>query len=622
MAISSALSIAVSGLASTQRETDTVALNIAHAQQPGYVRREMTVADYVGTNGTIGLRGTVQRQIDTELQRQLNLATPQTTFADVQNRFAGRLDQLMGTPGTSNSLSGVFAAMNEKLQALSASPDSLTARIDAVNAAKRVALNLNQYSADIQDMRTEAEQAIAEGVGRVNTLLQNIETLNEKIVAQKAAKQDCASLEDARDLSVKELATWVDVQTRENGAGQMTVFTRSGLTLVDSSAITLGFDKQGTLSPDTLWNADASLRGVGTITVETNGAPSVDLLAGGLIRSGKLAAYVDVRDRMLVTAQNQMDALAASLADAMQGKDVAGTAATSGAQAGFDLDLSALQSGNPITLETLDIATGKTKTVTFLRVDSAASLPLSDDATAKAGDTVHGIDFSGGMASVASQIQAALGSAYTVSNPSGSTLRILDDGAAGTIDIKSLTARVTTTAATDGDLGFPLFTDGTGGTLFTDRVDGGLQRRGFSARIAVNDAILQDPSRLVQWQTSPATLAGDPARPNELLSRLANTSFAFGPDTGVVSGQTAFTATIDGFANAVVSHWGMTVSDTQAAKDSQDLIQNNLESRMTESSSVNIDQEMARLIQLQSAYAANARVLQVAREMLDALMRS
>jgi flagellar hook-associated protein 1 FlgK len=42
---------------------------------------------------------------------------------------------------------------------------------------------------------------------------------------------------------------------------------------------------------------------------------------------------------------------------------------------------------------------------------------------------------------------------------------------------------------------------------------------------------------------------------------------------------------------------------------------------MKTTSAVNMDQELARLIQLQSAYSANARVLSTARDMLDALMR-
>jgi flagellar hook-associated protein 1 FlgK len=42
---------------------------------------------------------------------------------------------------------------------------------------------------------------------------------------------------------------------------------------------------------------------------------------------------------------------------------------------------------------------------------------------------------------------------------------------------------------------------------------------------------------------------------------------------------------------------------------------------MDDVSGVNIDQEMAHLLQLQTAYGANARVMTAVREMLDMLMQ-
>jgi flagellar hook-associated protein 1 FlgK len=48
---------------------------------------------------------------------------------------------------------------------------------------------------------------------------------------------------------------------------------------------------------------------------------------------------------------------------------------------------------------------------------------------------------------------------------------------------------------------------------------------------------------------------------------------------------------------------------------------NALKQRMAEISGVNVDQEMANLINLQTAYGANARVMSAVQEMLDTLMR-
>lgn len=622
MAISTAISIAVAGLSVTQRETDLVAQNVARASQPGYIRKQLTIADYVGQQGTIGLKGTVTRQIDLELQRQVIQATPASGFTEVQARFAQRLDEMMGIPGTDNSLSSDISKFNEALQELATSPDNLPARVQAVAGAQQLATRLNQLSSDVQAMRTEAELAIADGVSRVNTLLANVARINDQIAAQKASGQDITPLEDARDLSVKELATWMDVQTRVNKDSQMSLFTASGLLLVGATATELAFDGVGTVSPGDKWNADPAERGVGTITIGESGAPGIDLIDSRLIRSGKLAAFIDARDRMLTTAQDQLDSLAASLADAFSGTTIDATAATSGAQEGFDLDMASLVAGNTTTLVYKDNTTGKTNTVSLIRVDDPTVLPLDASVTANPNDTVVGIDFTGGMASVVAQIQAALGADFTVSNPSGSTVQILDDGAVGNVDIVSLSAHATLTAVTDGEAGFPLFTDGIGGALYTGSLDDPPQRTGFAGRITVNAAITQDPKLMVEWQTSPATFAGDATRPNELLRRLRETKSEYGPETGVVSGTTSLAATAQGFADAVISYWGMISEDALSAADTQLVLQNNIEARFGDIAAVNIDQEMARLIQLQTAYSANARVMQVAREMLDALMRT
>jgi flagellar hook-associated protein 1 FlgK len=74
---------------------------------------------------------------------------------------------------------------------------------------------------------------------------------------------------------------------------------------------------------------------------------------------------------------------------------------------------------------------------------------------------VIGIDFSGGMGSVLTQLNAALGGAgLQFSNPSGSTLRVLDDGAAGLADVNAASVTTTTTSLTSGGPELPLFTDG------------------------------------------------------------------------------------------------------------------------------------------------------------------
>jgi CRISPR-associated endonuclease Cas2 len=64
----------------------------------------------------------------------------------------------------------------------------------------------------------------------------------------------------------------------------------------------------------------------------------------------ELAKLIEMRDVVLVQAQNQLDAMAAGLSSALSDKVTAGTEVTVGAQSGFEVDVGALLSGNTINL--------------------------------------------------------------------------------------------------------------------------------------------------------------------------------------------------------------------------------------------------------------------------------
>ena len=155
-----------------------------------------------------------------------------------------------------------------------------------------------------------------------------------------------------------------------------------------------------------------------------------------------------------------------------------------------------------------------------MRVDDPAALPLPDSATHDPNDKVVGLDFSGGLASIVSQLTAALGSTgLQFSNPAGTTLRVLDDGSANKVDVNAVSATSTATSLTGGTPELPFFLDGS--AAYTGAIGAtGTQTVGFAGRIAVNASLVADPSKLVVFQTSPQTAAGDPTRPNFIYDRL------------------------------------------------------------------------------------------------------
>src|SRR6185503_2409791 len=95
------------------------------------------------------------------------------------------------------------------------------------------------------------------------------------------------------------------------------------------------FDAVGTMTPQSQWNANPALRGVGTITLIPPAGTPVDLIQNRAIRSGAIAAYLQMRDQDLVQAQTQLDALAASMAQALSNKAIPSTAVSPAPQAGL-----------------------------------------------------------------------------------------------------------------------------------------------------------------------------------------------------------------------------------------------------------------------------------------------
>src|SRR5258707_686231 len=227
----------------------------------------------------------------------------------------------------------------------------------------------------------------------------------------------------------------------------------------------------------------------------------------------------------------QINQLAASMASALSDKTTDGTVAPAALapKAGFDLDLSNLLPGNTINLTYTDTATNTQHQVTIVRVDDPAALPLSNAGNAP-NHQVIGVNFSGGMASVVSQLNSAFGAAnLQFSNPVGSTLRVLDNGTStATVNAASVTTTVSSLAS--GSVQLPVFTDAN--LLYTGWItQNGSQQTGLAGRIKVNTPPLTDPSKLTVYNTSPVTSAGDTTRPDFLYSQLTSGPFTYSPHT-------------------------------------------------------------------------------------------
>jgi flagellar hook-associated protein FlgK len=614
MGLISSLSNAVSGLRTSQDSITILSRNVANSGTPGYHRQSLNIIDHSSLNSTYARTAGVNRAFNMSLQSYYNRQVSDTSMSSVLGDYLNKLQGYLGKPGSAGSLDTMFGSFKNSLQALATSPDDYPTRANVVAEAQAFAQQLNTLSGVIQQLRQEAETRIANDVSEVNAMLISINEVNKRMLDLGMTDTARAQLFDQRDRLVAAVAEVIDVQADYRPDGTVALMTRSGVGLVDNGFSTLKFTTAGALSPTSQADRDPSKSKVGTLTLTTPSGLEIDLVQQGVLQGGELAGLVQLRDKILVEAQNQLDEIAAGLASAFNTITTEGTAATgAGGATGLAADISHIKPGNDVLLTYTQ--NGATQRV---RIVNSAN---GDDYIDASGQRVISVDF--GNPPSAAAVAAALSGeipGLSFSVDTDGKLQVLDDGTGGTRDVTGLVTRASATGTQQGELAMALFVD-QGNSAFTDNLDTDPpQIVGFAARISVNPAVIADNRLLVQFDID-GTL-GDAARPEYILNQLRSMNFVSGASPAANEGRHQLNGTVEQLIQQVLNYQGTMIGSALTARDNRQLTLDTITTQMESEYGVNIDEEMARLTELQSAYAANARVVSVVKELLDTLFAS
>jgi flagellar hook-associated protein 1 len=458
MGLSQALSAALAGVTATQQALSVISGNVANANTAGYVDESVSqvALSTVGQQGVSVDTTGINRNLNTLLQSQLWTETSGGSYADTTSQLYQQLQQIYGTPGSSSSFSATYSNFTTALQALSSSPSTYSAQTQVVGAAQSLTQTLNSMSGTIQQLRTQAEQGISADVQTANNAIAQIAQINQQL---GAAPQDSATatLEDQRDQDITQLSTLMNVSVVQGANNQISVYTSNGQQLVSGvNASKLSFGNVGTLTATSLWSADPSQDAAGTITLTSPSGTQTDLVAEKAISSGEIGAYLQMRDTILPQAQNQLDEMANQMSQSLSNQTTSGSPVTSGAQSGFSVDVGGVLPGNTLQISYTDSGNVQ-HTVNVVALGQGGTLPQS--ASTDPNSPTIGIDFSGGISSVVTQLNAALGTSLQFSNPSGTVLQALNRAGSANV-VNSLSATTTATSLTGGSAPLPMFLDG------------------------------------------------------------------------------------------------------------------------------------------------------------------
>lgn len=311
MSLTGALANASAALTTSQYQVTVSTTNVANASTDGY-----TTKTYSATSQTSTLAlstGELSRVTDVYLQKSLIVSSASAGYAETIDSYLARYDTLLGDTSSGGDIASLTSALVSDITSL-ASGTGDTDAAAVVSAATELADSLRTLSSGIQDLRSDADAAIATTVDDVNALLQEIDSLNDQIVAGQG---DLTSLADARDTALQSLSGLISVTSYTDSSGRLNIYT-GGQMLVGTTVSTLSFTASGTVSADSTY--PDSLSGI-----SINGRDVTSSLTGG-----ELGALIALRDEVLPAEQDALDSLATTLISALNTAASAGAASPPG----------------------------------------------------------------------------------------------------------------------------------------------------------------------------------------------------------------------------------------------------------------------------------------------------
>jgi flagellar hook-associated protein 1 FlgK len=575
MSFSAIRSIAYSSLANTQLQMALTSSNVANADTEGYTRKVATqAAVYTGTVGSGVSVTAITSTVDKYLLQDLVGATSTAGAATTTESYADKLQNLLGatTGGNSGgtSLANSIADLETALSELSGTPESETLKASSVAALDTLASQLRETSDGIQGLRADADGAIEDAVSTINTALNAIDALNGQIAAAQSRGEATADLEDTRNTALQTLSGQIDVKYYVTSDNQMRISTASGTTLLDSRAHELSSSSAATVTSATVFSG---------ITVEGK-----DITAE--VGSGTVGALIVQRDSVLPAAQAELDELATGLIDTLNSIHNAGTSLPAPSSLTGSTALAAGDAFSGSGTVRLAVTDAEGALVSYQDLDLSAFSTVSDLVSA-----LDGID----------GLSASL-------DASGRVVIAADDADTG-IAIADIDS-----AVGDADQGLSDY-------LGLNDVMSGSD----ASTIAVRKDLLATPGLLATSQLSVET---SPSVGDHVVS-IGESGIAQALDEAPSAPQSfaaagtlkASNTSFADYATKIVAGIAATATNSASASETSQSTQQSLADSLASQSGVNLDEETAKLSELEQQYSMAAQLLETLNSMFDTLLQ-
>src|SRR5690625_1878829 len=322
------LEMAKQALFAQQAALYTTGHNISNANTEGYSRQRVnfeTMSPYPapgrnrpeipGQMGTGVQIGTVERVRNQFLDYQFRTENSKSGYWDTKADALSRMEDLLNEPSDSG-LSKTMSQFWDSLQELSVNPTNSGARSVVANRALAVTETFNHFSKSLHAIRTDLENQIEVTVDQTNSLLRQINQINEQVQKIEPHGYLPNDLYDERDRLIDQLSQIVNIKVSYSKSSESSLDIGQGIASIEI------VDAEGNRLDTPVFlieRNDEGEPGVNelelTIDEETGAVVTVGDADVGVASIGALSGLIESYDVIYPEMLEQLDTLAFQFAE-------------------------------------------------------------------------------------------------------------------------------------------------------------------------------------------------------------------------------------------------------------------------------------------------------------------
>jgi flagellar hook-associated protein 1 FlgK len=304
--------IGKSGLMVSKQSMTTTGHNIANVNTEGYSRQDVqqTAAPVIPnarlTFGNGAWAKSVTRVSDEYLEKRIQGEHKNFANAEEKDLYLHQAEQIFNE-SNNDGLNRIATRFFNEFRKLSSDPANTAIRSSVREASGQLTSEIRRMDNELREVSKNIDDRLTGYVRELNAYSKEIADLNLAIDKAELGGGSAPDLHDKRDLALKKLGAMADISTSRDNNGRVTVTLAGQVAIVNGESVTELEVMRSPADPKTGKKEDH-------VDLYVKDGREIPQKLTQILKTGRLGALLEVRDKDLATARDQINKVAFMMA--------------------------------------------------------------------------------------------------------------------------------------------------------------------------------------------------------------------------------------------------------------------------------------------------------------------